>query len=123
MPIWILLAIMPLVIGGPEVKFCHSNLYFTSLYLPVLGRCFSNSPSSLMTMPPVTVLVVVFCVPMPISIVCAWVRGAAAANASRAGRASRRGFSGMARMVRTAGTGRSFSGELQVFELGLYFGP
>src|SRR4051794_34346117 len=42
-----------------------------SLYLPVFGRCFSSRPSSLSTTPPVTVLVVVFCVPMPISSVSA----------------------------------------------------
>src|SRR3954469_24293469 len=42
-----------------------------SLYLPVFGRCFSNRPSSFRTTPPVTVLVVVFCVPMPISRVSA----------------------------------------------------
>src|SRR6187431_584249 len=42
-----------------------------SLYLPVLGRCFSSRPSSFRTTPPVTVLVVVFCVPMPISRVSA----------------------------------------------------
>src|SRR5512139_618651 len=64
---WMLLAIMPLVIGGPDVAFCQLSLYWKSLYLPVFGRFFSRSPSSLMTTPPVTVLVVVFCVPMPIS--------------------------------------------------------
>src|SRR6185295_7218080 len=42
-----------------------------SLYLPVFGRCFSSRPSSFRTTPPVTVLVVVFCVPMPISRVSA----------------------------------------------------
>ena len=63
---------MPLVIGGPEVEFCQDSVYLKSLYLPVLGRCFSNRPSSFRTTPPVTVLVVVFCVPMPISsVVCA----------------------------------------------------
>src|SRR2546430_15655141 len=62
-----LLAIMPLVIGGPEVAFCQLSLYWKSLYLPVFGRFFSSRPSSLMTTPPVTVLVVVFCVPIPIS--------------------------------------------------------
>src|SRR3978361_1439094 len=67
MPIWILLAIMPFVIGGPDVAFCQLSLYSKSLYLPVFGRCFSSRPSSLSTTPPVTVLVVVFCVPMPIS--------------------------------------------------------
>src|SRR3954468_3909486 len=71
MPIWMLLAIMPLVIGGPEVAFCQLSLYSKSLYLPVFGRCFSRRPSSLSTTPPVTVLVVVFCVPMPISSVSA----------------------------------------------------
>ena len=58
---------MPLMIGGPEVAFCQSSLKSMSLYLPVLGRCFSSSFSSLITTPPVTVLVVVFCVPMPMS--------------------------------------------------------
>src|SRR6188768_3055104 len=72
MPIWMLLAIMPLVIGGPDVAFCQLSLYCMSLYLPVLGRCFSSRPSSFSTTPPVTVLVVVFCVPMPISSVSAW---------------------------------------------------
>src|SRR3954471_13869903 len=71
MPIWILLAIMPLVIGGPDVAFCQLSLYWKSLYLPVFGRCFSSSPSSFSTTPPVTVLVVVFWVPMPISRVSA----------------------------------------------------
>src|SRR6195952_5357049 len=71
MPIWMLLAIMPLVIGGPEVAFCQLSLYSKSLYLPVFGRCFSKRPSSLRTTPPVTVFVVVFCVPMPISSVSA----------------------------------------------------
>ena len=65
MPMWILLAIIPLMMGGPEVAFCQSSLNSMSLYLPVLGRCFSMSLSSLSTTPPVTVLVVVFCVPMP----------------------------------------------------------
>src|SRR3954451_11629524 len=71
MPIWMLLAIMPLVIGGPDVAFCQLNLYWMSLYLPVFGRCFSSRPSSLSPMPPVTVFVVVCCVPMPISSVSA----------------------------------------------------
>src|SRR6185295_3977575 len=71
MPIWMLLAIMPLVIGGPDVAFCQLSLYWMSLYLPVFGRCFSSRPSSFRTTPPVTVLVVVFCVPMPISRVSA----------------------------------------------------
>src|SRR3990167_3125083 len=57
---------MPLVTCGPEVKFCQSSFQVMLAYLPVLGRCFSSSLSSLSTMPPVTVLVVVFCVPMPI---------------------------------------------------------
>src|SRR6266702_3318900 len=42
-----------------------------SLYLPVFGRCFSRRPSSFSTTPPVTVLVVVFWVPIPISSVSA----------------------------------------------------
>jgi hypothetical protein len=67
MPIWMLLAIIPLVMGGPEVEFCQLSVYFTSAYLPVLGRCFSSSPSSFSKMPPLTVLVVVFCVPIPMS--------------------------------------------------------
>src|SRR5882724_3695928 len=71
MRIWMLLAIMPLVIGGPDVAFCQLSLYWMSLYFPVFGRCFSSRPSSLSTTPPVTVLVVVFCVPMPISSVSA----------------------------------------------------
>src|SRR6267142_6082625 len=71
MPIWMLLAIMPLVIGGPEVAFCQLSLYWKSLYLPVFGKCFSSRPSSFRTTPPVTVLVVVFCVPIPISRVSA----------------------------------------------------
>src|SRR6266702_6092166 len=71
MPIWMLLAIMPLVIGGPEVAFCQLSVYLKSLYLPVFGRCFSSRPSSFSTTPPVTVLVVVFCVPIPISSVSA----------------------------------------------------
>src|SRR4029079_4303369 len=71
MPIWMLVAIMPLVIGGPDVAFCQLSLYCMSLYLPVFGRCFSSSPSSFRTTPPVTVLGVVFCVPMPISRVSA----------------------------------------------------
>src|SRR5882724_1397839 len=71
MRIWMLLAIMPLVIGGPDVAFCQLSLYWMSLYFPVLGRCFSSRPSSFSTTPPVTVLVVVFCVPMPISSVSA----------------------------------------------------
>src|SRR5450755_2601160 len=63
---------MPLVIGGPDVAFCQDSEYLKSLYLPVLGRCFSNRPSSFSTAPPVTVLVVVFWMPMPISsVVCA----------------------------------------------------
>src|SRR5690348_15981237 len=62
-----LFAIMPLVIGGPDVAFCQLSLYWTSMYLPVFGRFFSRRPSSLITTPPVTVLVVVFCVPIPIS--------------------------------------------------------
>src|SRR5215207_11323056 len=66
-----LLAIMPLVIGGPDVAFCQLRVYLKSLYLPVFGRCFSSRPSSFRTTPPVTVLVVVFCVPMPISRVSA----------------------------------------------------
>src|SRR5258705_3971853 len=72
MPIWMLLAIMPLVIGGPDVAFCQLSLYWKSLYLPVFGKCFSSRPSSFRTTPPVTVLVVVFCVPMPISRVSAF---------------------------------------------------
>src|ERR1700710_953195 len=71
MPIWMLLALMRLVSGGPDVAFCQLSLYSNSLYLPVFGRCFSSRPSSLRTTPPVTVLVVVFWVPMPISSVSA----------------------------------------------------
>src|SRR3954464_11070631 len=82
MPIWMLLAIMPLVIGGPDVAFCQLNLYWISLYLPVFGRCFSRRPSSFTTTPPVTVLVVVFCVPIPISSVSA--RACPGANAMAA---------------------------------------
>ena len=60
MPMCSFLAIMPLVMGGPEVKFCQSSLNLMSLYLPVFGRYFSMSLSSFNTTPPVTVLVVVF---------------------------------------------------------------
>ena len=40
MPMWILSAIMPLVTGGPEVKFCQSNLKSMFVYLPVLRQVF-----------------------------------------------------------------------------------
>jgi len=41
-------------------------------YFPSFGRCFSNSFNSRMTVPVVTVLVVVSWVPMPmVTVVCA----------------------------------------------------
>ncbi len=70
MPMCSFLAIMPLVIGGPEVKFCQSSTKSMSLYLPVFGRYFWISFISFSTTPPVTVLVVVFCVPMPMTTSC-----------------------------------------------------
>src|SRR3954464_12018690 len=79
-----LFAIMPLVSGGAELAFCQLNLYWISLYLPVFGRCFSRRPSSFTTTPPVTVLVVVFCVPIPISSVSAFACPGANAMAAAA---------------------------------------
>ena len=72
MPNCSLLAIMPLVTGGPEVKLFHSNSNLMLAYLPSFGRYFSSSLSWRMMTPVVTVLVVVSCVPMPIlTTVCA----------------------------------------------------
>ncbi len=65
MPIWSLFAIIALVTGGPEVKFCHSSSNLMLAYLPSFGRYFSRRCSCRMTTPAVTVLVVVSCVPMP----------------------------------------------------------
>ncbi len=71
MPNCSLLAIMPLVTGGPEVKFCHSSSNLMLAYLPSFGRYFSSSCSWRMIVPVVTVLVVVSCVPMPMVTVSA----------------------------------------------------
>src|SRR5258708_9224702 len=63
---------MLLVTGGPEVKLFHSNSNLMLAYLPSFGRNFSRRLSWRMTVPAVTVLVVVSCVPIPIlTTVCA----------------------------------------------------
>src|ERR1700760_303449 len=71
MPICSLFAIIALVTGGPEVKFCHSNSNLMLAYLPSVGRYFSRRCSCRITTPAVTVLVVVSCVPMPMVTVSA----------------------------------------------------
>src|ERR1700687_3470377 len=77
-----LFAIMPLVTGGPEVKFCHSNSNLMLAYLPSFGRYFSNRCNWRMITPDVAVLVVVSWVPMPIvTAVCA-LAGFAVASAT-----------------------------------------
>src|SRR6185369_50316 len=81
------LAIMPFVIGGPEVKFCQSSLKSMSLYLPVCGRYFSIRCISLRITPPVTVLVVVFCVPMPMT--TSWRASAGRASAAASSKTMR----------------------------------
>ena len=86
MPNCSLLAIMPLVTGGPDVKFCHSNSNLMLAYLPSVGRYFSSSLSWRMIVPVVAVLVVVSWVPIPIvTVVCA-AAGLAKANAAAAPR-------------------------------------
>ena len=72
MPNWSLSAIMPLVTGGPDVKFCHSSSNLMLAYLPSFGRFFSSSLSWRTMVPAVTVLLVVSWVPIPIlTTVCA----------------------------------------------------
>ena len=80
MPNCSLLAIIALVTGGPEVKFCHSSSNLMLAYLPSVGRYFSKRCSCLITVPAVTVLVVVSCVPIPIVMVSA-AAGRASINA------------------------------------------
>src|SRR5262245_25559929 len=83
MPNCSLFAIIALVTGGPDVKFCHSISNLMLAYLPVVGRYFSSNWSCRITVPVVTVLVVVSCVPIPMVTVSAWA-GWASARAQQA---------------------------------------
>ena len=71
MPNCSLFAIIALVTGGPDVKFCHSISNLMLAYLPSVGRYFSNRCSCRITVPAVAVLVVVSWVPMPMVTVSA----------------------------------------------------
>src|SRR5512145_1896023 len=130
MPMCSFLAIMPLVIGGPLVKFCQSSLKRMSLYLPVFGRCFSSSWSSLITTPPVTVLVVVFCVPMPMVTSCCARAGSASANDSADRQRAMSRFMGSPPTKGDGCLGRRIAravprsgGDLKLFALGRHGGP
>src|ERR1700753_297643 len=84
MPNGSLLAIIALVTGGPDVKFCHSNSNLMLAYLPSVGRYFSNRCSCRITVPVVAVLVVVSWVPMPMVTVSAARAGCASIRANKA---------------------------------------